>query len=392
MHTTISIRRAIVGGKETHHEECKEFYRLTNTPMIAIPIEDDDDDKSSPIILKLGIDEKCSEFNLDTFINTFCRKLGLPSKYLHIKKIQEGSAILEAEITDKLGQTGGSIKLQLIHDTLTDKLKADFAQMKLFFMYMGSIQRLANIQKFRSEIKLNPKFNLKYGIDSNYWKGAINDGRDRGNQPYYCPVGWKRWSFYVTDNFDEKFKGWSICYHGTKFEYGLAILLSGLKTARIVTHGAGISATPSINYACHPRYAEVKQIPSSKSSRFFSGGEFAQFVLECRVHPTNIEKIARETLAVKKAVIDPNIDNSKIEWLIKCENEDMVDFTDPNASIVCTGIMVRVTDTHPGLLPESAWWYQSHICDGSHCCQLSIPLESLKDQYNNKVECNIISD
>ncbi|CAF1510838.1 unnamed protein product [Rotaria sp. Silwood1] len=147
------------------------------------------------------------------------------------------------------------------------------------------------MQKRRAEIKLNPSYNRIYAHGHTYWEGPINDGIDRGNKSYFCPVGWQRWSFYVTDNFDQKFKGWCIGYHGTKFAHGLSILLSGLKPAEIKAHGAGIYATPSINYAAHPRYSEVKLVESSTRKKIFKTSKYVQFVLECRAHPSNIIKV-----------------------------------------------------------------------------------------------------
>ncbi|CAF1568893.1 unnamed protein product, partial [Rotaria sordida] len=188
-----------------------------------------------------------------------------------------------------------------------------------------------------------------------FWTGALHDGRDRGDKPYYCPVGWQRCSFYVADRFRERFRGCCICYHGTKFEYGLAILLSGLKPAGAIAHGPGIYATPSIIYAAHPRYAEIKEIEPKHQNEYFKNSKYIQFVLECRVHPSNI-KIGCETLGAGAATIDPNISNQKIEWVIETNGKNIVDFNDVNAEIVCTGLMIRATQEYPGLLPESKWW------------------------------------
>ncbi|CAF4964793.1 unnamed protein product, partial [Rotaria socialis] len=60
-------------------------------------------------------------------------------------------------------------------------------------------------------------------------------------------------------------------------------------------------------------------------------------------------KIAKETLRVSDTIIDFNIGNEIIEWVIDNKNKNIVDFNDTEASIVCTGIMMRVTDDHPGL-------------------------------------------
>ena len=361
--------------------------------MISVPDEvHDKDDEASQISLKLGINENCDKFNLHDFWAEFCSQMGFSTKDFIIKRIQTGSAILEAKIDDKFGFEKVKLKLKMFCETLTDKCRIELGKMKLFFMYMGPIKWLNGIQKFRSEIKLNLKYNRIYVLGHDFWTGSLNDGRDRGNQPYYCPVGWKRWSFYVAKDFYKKFKGWCICYHGTKFECGLAILLGGLKPAKTDAHGAGIYATPSINYACHPRYAEVKAIESSSTSKFFPRGKYAQFVLECRVHPDNIERIRKETLGASGTLIDSNISDEVIEWVVNHQNKDVVNFNDPNASVICTGIMVRITDDHPGLLPESKWWFSSHLCSRESCCLLGISLETLKQRVKSGYLCNIVYD
>jgi hypothetical protein len=277
----------------------------------------------------------------------------------------------------------------MIVNRITDECRKVLAKMKIFFLFMGPIESLAKMQKYRAEITLNPQFNRIYAPGHDYWQGALHDGKNRGNKPYYCPVGWQRCSFYVTDNFDEKFNGWCISYHGTKFSFGLSILLSGLKPAVIAAHGAGIYTSPSINYAAHPRYSEVKVIETA-AKKFFKSGKYIQFVLECRVHPDNILKVVRETLGANSTTIDPNIENSIIEWLIDNQKKSLIDFNDPDSSIVCTGLLTRITDEHPGLLPESQWWYESHLCESPKCCPIGIDLASLIQQNERGEKCTII--
>ncbi|CAF0984099.1 unnamed protein product [Rotaria sordida] len=255
---------------------------------------------------------------------------------------------------------------------------------------MGDLKSLNSKQEFRYDMTLYPQYNHLYVPNKTFWTGTTPDGLDRGNQPYYCPTGWKRYSFYITENFYAKFKGWCICYHGTKFSHGLSILLSGLAPAYRAEHGQGIYATPSITYACHPRYSEVKKIESSHERAFFKDGNYIQFVLQCRVHPKYMIKIDRETLGACETKIDLNINNDSIEWLIDAQGKPLMDFNDPNSTIICTGIMVRVTDNHPGLLPESQWWYESHLCDNQKCCILGTNHDELLRQRENNVECNII--
>ena len=55
--------------------------------------------------------------------------------------------------------------------------------------------------KIRKKISFLIDYNKKYGPTSmggdTYWIGALNDGRNRGGKPYYCPIGWKRWTLQV---------------------------------------------------------------------------------------------------------------------------------------------------------------------------------------------------
>lgn len=361
--------------------------------MISISEEilKDDDVELPTISLNFGVDEECQGFNLQEYLGQACQLLNINPDDITVKQIQNGSTIITTELNDKLQGKEKKLKIKMIYDLLTDKLQAELAKLKTFFMYMGPIQSFFKKQKFREEIRLRPEFNHIYCIDQTYWSGVLHDGKDRGGKPYYCPVGWKRYSFYIADNFDEKFKGWCICYHGTKFTYGLSILLSGLKPAKANEHGDGIYATPSINYAAHPRYSEVKVIDTKHQKKFFQNGKYVQFVLECRVHPKNF-KVEKETLDGQNTTIDENIDNNELEWIIDNKKKTLVDFNDPDSTIVCSGLMIRVTDNHPGLLPQSRWWQEAHICNNKNCCCLGIELADLKKQIHYGKDCNIIYD
>ncbi|CAF5003927.1 unnamed protein product [Rotaria sp. Silwood1] len=363
---------------------------MTEMPLTSVSDEIfNEDNKLTLAILKFGIDKDYNNFVLQDFLSKICHIMDIDLNDIDIRKIQKGSIILEMEILKKVDSKPQKIKL--IFKSITDQMRKELGKLKIFFMFMGDIQSLEKRQKYSYEIKLHPKWNLIYAQSYTYWVGANNDGRDRGNQPYYCPVGWKRYSLYVADNFGEKFRGWCICYHGTKFEYGLSILLSGLTTAKDQAHGPGIYTSPSIIYASHPRYAEIKLVKSCVENDFFEKGQYIQFVLECRVHPNNIKKIGCETLRVRnQTIIDANINNDIIEWLIDTHGKDRMDVNDPNSVIVCTGIMTRVTDNHPGLLPVSKWWYTGGTLDYLKSAPLGIRYEDLIKKRDNEEKCNII--
>ncbi|CAF1163437.1 unnamed protein product [Rotaria sordida] len=369
----------------------KGFYRLTQQPLISVGDEIyNNSTELTSLLLVIGIDEDHHVLDLQDFLTKFFSKIGILITDTKVQQIQIGSCIAITEIFRKFISSDKILRVKMICKSLTQKLLEELAQMKIFFMFMGTIESLKQ-QQARAEIRLNPQHNRIYGPDHNYWKGTLCDGKDRGNQPYYCPVGWKRSSLYVSGNFYRKFKGWCICYHGTRFVHGLSILLSGLMAAKDQAHGPGIYTSPSIIYASHPRYAEIKLVESSVENDFFEKGQYIQFVLECRVHPNNIKKIGCETLRVRnRAIIDANISNDSIEWLIDTHGKDLMDFNDPNSVIVCTGIMIRVTDNHPGLLPVSEWWYTDGTLDYLKSTPLGIPYEDLIKKRKNKEKCNII--
>ncbi|CAF3878040.1 unnamed protein product, partial [Adineta steineri] len=381
----------ISAEEESYYEECKQYHRITGMPLVSVSsgvLNNTTELKSA--LLKFVIDEDYNGFNVEEFLKKICSILNINRNDIAIAKIQEGCVVLELDLLKKIDNKSVNIKLQALYHSLTDKLREEMGRLKVFFMYMGDLISFTTMQNFRNEIKLHPQWNRAYGMDHTYWTGTLDDGRDRGPYPYYCPVGWKRYALYVTDNYDDRFKGWSICYHGTKFSYGLSILLSGLKPAEVKAHGAGIYASPSIIYSSHPRYSEIKEIKPSEQTNFFPDGKYVQFMLQCRVHPTNIITIGSETLEVENTTIDSNVDNKIIEWLIDTKGKSIVDFNDTDAAIVCTGIMIRVTDKHPGLLPESQWWYASRLCNKTNCCALGIDLTTLTNQKANGNQCNII--
>ncbi|CAF4795014.1 unnamed protein product [Rotaria socialis] len=375
-----------------YYERCKEYYRGTGKPLVSVASEVLDNSIGlTSSILKFGIDDNYCNFDVQDFLTTFCEKMPLKMDDIVVKGIQAGSVIMTVAITGETKSNDKKRCLQLVYKSFTDSLQDELGKMKTFFIFMGPEESLLKIQKYQEKLYLHPEFNRVYVRGRDFWQGALSDGKGRGS-PYYCPVGWKRWSFYVTDRFDEKFNGWCICYHGTKFAYGISILLNGLKPAYRHEHGAGIYVTPSINYASHPRYAEVKQIPSSFRNTF-KLGDYIQYVLECRVHPNSIKKIVLETLRCKNNVrIDPNIENERLEWVIDTYKKTIVDFNDPESPIVCTGLMIRVTQDHPGLLPESQWWFASHLCESENCCKAGIELSILTRKLQRGSTCSIIYD
>lgn len=299
--------------EKSYYDEYKQYYCITGKPLIPdFSSIHNYDDQMTSVLTKVGIEEDFDTFNVKEFLKAFCNIMHLNIKDIRSIKLEHGSVILNIMLD------GAKSKIKLlvekVIEPMIDKIKQDLAKLKVFFMPMGDVDILKKAPELRQQIKLHPQWNRTYGQGHTYWTGPLNDGKDRGKYDYFSPVGWKRYALDVSIDFEEKFKGWSICYHGTKFQFGLAILLSGLMPAQNAAWGSGIYASQSIIYACHPRYAEVKEIKSAEEQKVFKNGKYIQFILQCRVHSDNIKTVKPETLRVANGtIIDPNLSNDVLE-------------------------------------------------------------------------------
>lgn len=190
------------------------------------------------------------------------------------------------------------------------------------------------------------------------------------------------------EEFDKKYRGWPVAYHGTKSGAVPAILNSHIKRSGSVTKdhdrdGYGLKCayfSPSIVYSSHPTYAAWYN-ENGKEAHVHNGNPWAdwavdgpgtktQFILQCRVNPDHIPKktsgelmleaststpsiapgnqkmqIRAQTMMSedesKKGPIDQHFSNDAIEWCITPPNgKDYL--TDDQ--VVCTGIMIRCVD------------------------------------------------
>ena len=133
--------------EKSHYEECKEYYRITNQPLVSIANEIyDRTTKLMKQSIKFGIDEDCKKFNLHEFMRQFCNKMSLPMNQIRVNKIQSGSAILEVVIDNKFESKDKKIRIQTMTEKLTPKMLQELAEMKIFFMFMGPISSLNKMQ------------------------------------------------------------------------------------------------------------------------------------------------------------------------------------------------------------------------------------------------------
>jgi hypothetical protein len=183
--------------------------------------------------------------------------------------------------------------------------------------------------------------------------------------PYVLCIGWKRYGVKVAEDekeFDSKWAGWPVAYHGTRGENASKILTSGLKVSTTgCFYAAGdprVYVSPSIEYSAHPRYA----LPWKKTNK---NGEtlWYQLVFQCRVNPASINLVGPETLIVNEykqvVTVDPNFQNNELEWVIKGKRGQEF-ITD---DIICYGLMMRASSVDPATLTPSKWWKQSLYSD-----------------------------
>jgi hypothetical protein len=162
--------------EKDYYEECKEYYHLTNQPLISVADEVlDNSTKISSSSIKIGIDIDHEKLDLLGFLNQFCDTICLNIIDIQMKRIQVGSAILEAEIFNKFEANDKKIHLKMFVHKLTDKVKECFGIMKIFLMFMGPIKSFFKMQNRRAEIRLNPSYNRIYATGHDYWTGANND-------------------------------------------------------------------------------------------------------------------------------------------------------------------------------------------------------------------------
>ena len=179
-----------------------------------------------------------------------------------------------------------------------------------------------------------------------------------GGDPYYCPYGWRRYGIDVgltPNQFSENFNEWRVAYHGTKREYLLSILQSGIRTSDnglyLSDNEYGVYVTPSIEYAVHPRFTDVWKYK----------GKYIQAIIQVRLRKGVAFNVCKGTVEggyLTNTKIDPNFENIELEWLIK---RDKPCYLTRNEGIAAYGLMMRVTDVHPSELSQCKWWNDVNI-------------------------------
>ncbi|CAF4983198.1 unnamed protein product [Rotaria sp. Silwood1] len=187
---------------------------------------------------------------------------------------------------------------------LIAKIISKLANLRICSVLIGNF----GINGFRHA--MNPAYNRIYSYQERETaEGFIptwfSTSLDRGGEPYYCPVGWRRYAIDVGmtgAQFEKEYGRWAIAYHGTAGTLAMAILLNGL-----------------------------------------------------RASGTLYEAIPYDT---ERA--DLHFSNNELEWIIRWKPGENIKALN---GILVYGLMFRVTDEDPQNLPQNRWWnHKCHRC------------------------------
>ena len=79
----------IPSDEKRYFDECKEYYHLTEKPLISIAEEmlNDNHDELASVSLNFGVDVGCHELNLGEFLTKVCEILNLDLNEITVKRI-----------------------------------------------------------------------------------------------------------------------------------------------------------------------------------------------------------------------------------------------------------------------------------------------------------------
>ena len=130
----------------------------------------------------------------------------------------------------------------------------------------------------------------------------------------------------------------------------MSILLKGVMAStcpiNLKPFNAAIFVSPSIEYSAHPRYSAVWKY----------NDKYMQLVLQLRVQRGLLMQKKEGTIEgafERDPQMGSNVQNSELEWVIE---KGIRSFSKAEQGILVYGIMMRVSDVHPGKLSQNKWW------------------------------------
>ena len=205
----------------------KEYAKVMGKPLVILNHNNDNTNYNDCGLLNtIGLNTDINSFDKNKFIEDYCRINGLHKSQIKILSMKEGSVIIQIYITNTEHY---KIDLNKFREKqATDPaIHAALKKISAFCTLFGKPSKKPgweNQQTFSDRLIFNTQYNRIYGKGNITWKGNLKDGRNRG-KPYYCPNGWEKravsYKFFKSKDFETKFNGWPIGYHGTKFEFGI---------------------------------------------------------------------------------------------------------------------------------------------------------------------------
>ena len=250
----------------------------------------------------------------------------------------------------------------VVDDYISSKtVERELVNLGIFAMQFGS-PASSSFKPLKNRIIMNPRYNVVYGYGpgSARWSGAKKDDISHGDEPYYCPIGWKKFSIQFIENLDkDKYDNWAIAYHGTGFANHMLILLTGLKCSNNGKGwGTGVYLSPSIKYVSHPRYCkpfklDLKRIKETGwGSKYIDefknfDGKWIQCAFQCRVKPGSYNKYGQTMGLRSRGLLHngkfDNIAADEIEWVVHGKLGRIIG----EDKILITGLMIKVNDRKP---------------------------------------------
>jgi len=364
----ISVIAKLQQSMDGIFEFAKKIYKEQESPVIIDQnkvLQDVQQNaanyKNVALPLTLGQDRAFETWDEEQFKREFSRKFDIPIECIQIASVKAGSTIIDLRLTTHATGTKMRIPIECIAENIsTNKARKEMAEFGIFAMeFREPEEAFKHLQK---RVIMNPRWNREYGTGQGQtcWKGALNDGKSRGGEPYFCPSGWKRYAVQFSEvayDFDNVYDDWPIAYHGTTFDAHMLITLSGLKCSENkpgrACHGTGVYLSPSIKYVAHPRYCPPVRLNLSKTKQAEWSAEnlkewrkyhkkWIQCAFACRVKPGSYTK-HRETMGLGQQGTFDGVDKREIEWLVPGKPGEIIG----SEKILIYGYMIKVSDTRP---------------------------------------------
>jgi hypothetical protein len=169
-------------------------------------------------------------------------------------------------------------------------------------------------------LSFNPCYNKFYQRGSTYWDSYVNDSHDRGGEPYFCPVGWTRFSFKTDDV--NQFEGKAVVYVESIFNFWLNLNSNTPSTLNkyVYSRNNRVEGIKGRALYCSPSIKLISQLSEPKKG---TDDKYYKVLFQCRVDPNKVTKGKVKRI---EGFTDPNypMKDAPIEWFLNDENNSFI--------------------------------------------------------------------